>query len=169
MGVTEKENLVQKEINEEKERISTYVQETTTKCRSNNEDVLKKGESLRDLTEAHVEATKVRWVAYEEGSKERVANHSRLAKEKMEDFKKLAIDGEEKLEVSGGNLKKQVEEVKDSEEAAVRRLATEVEGVGEKCAATMDSLQSRLIMERETVLSFVSEVLREDQPTGLTP
>ena len=125
--VTEKKNLVQKEINEEKERISTYVQETTTKCRSNNEDVLKKGKSLRDLTEAHVEATKVRWVAYEENSKERVANHSRLAKEKMEDFKKLAVDGEEKLEVSGGNLKKQVEEVKDSEEAAVRRLATEVE------------------------------------------
>ena len=69
----------------------------------------------------------MRWVAYEENSKERVANHSRLAKEKMEDFKKLAVDGEEKLEVSGGNLKKQVEEVKDSEEAAVRRLATEVE------------------------------------------
>ena len=34
----------------------------------------------------------------------------------------------------------------------------QVEGVGEKCAATMDSLQSRLIMERETVVSFVTEV-----------
>ena len=51
----------------------------------------------------------------------------------------------------------------------------------------MDSLQSRLILERETVVSFVTEVplfwtiylwclflsktqvLREDQPTGLTP
>ena len=68
----------------------------------------------------------------------------------------------------------------------------QVEGVGEKCAATMDSLQSRLSLERETVVSFVTEVftffnfnndlklkvtcyhlalqvLREDQPTGLTP
>ena len=34
----------------------------------------------------------------------------------------------------------------------------QVEGVGEKCAATMDSLQSRLSLERETVVSFVTEV-----------
>merc|ERR1712088_677176 len=102
-------------------------------------------------------------------SKERVANHTRLAKEKMEDFKKMAVGEEKMLEASRGTLKKQVEKVKDNEEAAVRRLATEVESVGEKCAATMDSLQSRLILERETVVSFVTEVLREDQPTGLTP
>merc|ERR1719266_836809 len=100
---------------------------------------------------------------------ERVANHTRLSEEKMEEFKRVAVDGEQKLKVSGISLKKQVEEVKDTEEAAVRRLATEVEGVGEKCAATMDSLQSRLSLERETVVSFVTEVLREDQPTGLTP
>jgi len=168
-GAQEKKDLVQKEINEEKGRISAYVQETTTRCRSNNDDVLGKGKTLRDLTEAHVDATQVRWVAHEESSKERVANHNRLAKEKMEDFKKMAVDEEKMLEASRGTLKKQVEEVKDNEEAAVRRLATEVESVGEKCAATMDSLQSRLILERETVVSFVTEVLREDQPTGLTP
>ena len=39
----------------------------------------------------------------------------------------MAVDGEEKLKASGGNLKKHVEEVKDIEEAAVRRLATEVQ------------------------------------------
>ena len=123
----ENKDLVQKEINEEKERISAYVHETTTTCRSNNEDVLEKGETLKDLTEAHVDATQVRWAAHEEGANERVANHTRLAKEKMEDFKRMAVDGEEKLKASGGNLKKHVEEVKDIEEAAVRRLATEVQ------------------------------------------
>ena len=38
----------------------------------------------------------------------------------------MAKEGEEKLKASGGQLKKNVEEVKDVEEAAVRRLATEV-------------------------------------------
>ena len=125
--VKEKKEAVQKEINEEKDRISAYVEETTTMCRSNNEEVQNKGEMLRDMTQTHVEATKRRWVVHEEGSKERVANHARLAKEKMEEFKKVAVDGEQKLEAAGSNLKKQVEEVKDIEEAAVRRLATEVE------------------------------------------
>ena len=124
--VKEKKEAVQKEINEEKDRISAYVEETTTMCRSNNEEVQNKGEMLRDMTQTHVEATKRRWVVHEEGSKERVANHARLAKEKMEEFKKVAVDGEQKLEAAGSNLKKQVEEVKDIEEAAVRRLATEV-------------------------------------------
>ena len=124
--VKEKKEVVQKEINEEKDRISAYVEETTTMCRSNNEEVQNKGEMLRDMTQTHVEATKRRWVVHEEGSKERVANHARLAKEKMEEFKKVAVDGEQKLEAAGSNLKKQVEEVKDIEEAAVRRLATEV-------------------------------------------
>ena len=125
--VKEKKEAVQKEINEEKDRISAYVEETTTMCRSNNEEVQNKGEMLRDMTQTHVEATKRRWVVHEEGSKERVANHARLAKEKMEEFKKVAVDGEQKLEAAGSNLKNQVEEVKDIEEAAVRRLATEVE------------------------------------------
>merc|ERR1719239_1476131 len=84
--VKEKKDAVQKEITEEKDKISAYVQETTIKCRGNNGDILVKGERLGDLTEAHVEATKVRWVAHQEGSKERVANHTRLVKEKMEEW-----------------------------------------------------------------------------------
>merc|ERR1719430_3096765 len=87
----------------------------------------------------------------------------------MEEFKMMAVDGEQKLKSSENSLKKHVEEVKDVEEAAVRRLATEVETVGEKCTTTMDSLQSRLNLERDTVVSFVTEVLQEDQPSGLTP
>ena len=68
--------------------------------------------------------------------------------------------------------------------------------MGEKCTTTMDSLQSRLNLERDTVVSFVTEVcwsrfgphnfppnralvemhpilysqvLQDDQPSGLTP
>ena len=125
--VEEKREVVEKEINQEKERISLYVQEKTTTCRRNNEDVLEKGERMQELTKVQVEATKVRWAAHEEASMERVANHTRLAEEKMEEFKRVVVDGEQKLKVSGISLKKQVEEVKDTEEAAVRRLATEVD------------------------------------------
>ena len=82
---------------------------------------------MEELTKVQVEATKVRWAAHEEASEERVANHKRLAEEKMEEFKRVVVDGEQKLKVSGISLKKQVEEVKDTEEAAVRRLATEVD------------------------------------------
>ena len=82
---------------------------------------------MQELTKVQVEATKVRWAAHEEASGERVANHTRLAEEKMEEFKRVVVDGEQKLKVSGISLKKQVEEVKDTEEAAVRRLATEVD------------------------------------------
>ena len=125
--VEEKREVVEKKINQEKERISLYVQEKTTTCRRNNEDVLEKGERMQELTKVQVEATKVRWAAHEEASMERVANHTRLAEEKMEEFKRVVVDGEQKLKVSGISLKKQVEEVKDTEEAAVRRLATEVD------------------------------------------
>ena len=125
--VEEKREVVEKKINQEKERISLYVQEKTTTCRRNNEDVLEKGERMEELTKVQVEATKVRWAAHEEASEERVANHKRLAEEKMEEFKRVVVDGEQKLKVSGISLKKQVEEVKDTEEAAVRRLATEVD------------------------------------------
>jgi len=116
-----------------------------------------------------VEATKLRWAAHQESYSERAATHTLRLEEKVADFNKVAKEGEEKLKASGGQLKKTVEEVKDVEEAAVRRLATEVETVGEKCTTTMDSLQSRLNLERDTVVSFVTEVLQDDQPSGLTP
>merc|ERR1719410_1159015 len=167
--VEEKKRLVQEDINQEKDRISKYVHERTKSCKSNNESVLEKGERLGELTEAQVEATKMRWAAHQESFSERVATHTLRLEEKVADFNKVAKEGEEKLKASGGQLKKNVEEVKDVEEAAVRRLATEVETVGEKCTTTMDSLQSRLNLERDTVVSFVTEVLQDDQPSGLTP
>jgi len=167
--VEEKKRLVQEEINQEKDRISMYVHERTKSCKSNNESVLEKGERLGELTEAQVEATKVRWAAHQESYSERAATHTLRLEEKVADFNKVAKEGEDKLKASGGQLEKTVEEVKDVEEAAVRRLATEVETVGEKCTTTMDSLQSRLNLERDTVVSFVTEVLQDDQPSGLTP
>ena len=124
--VEEKRGLVQEEITQEKDRISTYMHERTKSCRSNNESVLEKGERLGELTEAQVEATKVRWAAHQESYSERAATHTLRLEEKVADFNKMAKEGEEKLKASGGQLKKNVEEVKDVEEAAVRRLATEV-------------------------------------------
>ena len=124
--VEEKRGLVQEEITQEKDRISTYMHERTKSCRSNNESVLEKGERLGELTEAQVEATKVRWAAHQESYSERAATHTLRLEEKVADFNKVAKEGEEKLKASGGQLKKNVEEVKDVEEAAVRRLATEV-------------------------------------------
>ena len=124
--VEEKKRLVQEEINQEKDRISMYVHERTKSCKSNNESVLEKGERLGELTEAQVEATKVRWAAYQESCSERVATHTLRLEEKVADFNKVAKEGEDKLKASGGQLKKTVEELKDVEEAAVRRLATEV-------------------------------------------
>ena len=124
--VEEKKRLVQEEINQEKDRISMYVHERTKSCKSNNESVLEKGERLGELTEAQVEATKVRWAAHQESCSERVATHTLRLEEKVADFNKVAKEGEDKLKASGGQLKKTVEEVKDVEEAAVRRLATEV-------------------------------------------
>ena len=124
--VEEKKRLVQEDINQEKDRISKYVHERTKSCKSNNERVLEKGARLGELTEAQVEATKVRWAAHQESCSERAATHSLRLEEKVADFNKVAKEGEEKLKASGGQLKKTVEEVKDVEEAAVRRLATEV-------------------------------------------
>ena len=124
--VEEKKRLVQEEINQEKDRISMYVHERTKSCKSNNERVLEKGERLGELTEAQVEATKVRWAAHQESYSERAATHTLRLEEKVADFNKVAKEGEDKLKASGGQLKKTVEEVKDVEEAAVRRIATEV-------------------------------------------
>ena len=124
--VEEKKRLVQEEINQEKDRISMYVHERTKSCKSNNERVLEKGARLGELTEAQVEATKVRWAAHQESCSERAATHTLRLEEKVADFNKVAKEGEDKLKASGGQLKKNVEEVKDVEEAAVRRIATEV-------------------------------------------
>merc|ERR1719186_1077774 len=59
--------------------------------------------------------------------------------------------------------------MKSTDTAGVDSLLESVDTVTTNTRDLVVNLQTRVIQEKETVTSFVTDVLQEDQPTGLTP
>ena len=167
--VEEGRSEVEARLGEESRRISGYVKERTGRCQEGNTAVLEQGEQVGAATRAHVEAEGARWAGHRDEAKARAEEHIREQEERKRTWGEAAARGKAQLREQSAMVAEEVEEAKDKQEAATRRLATEVEEMGEMMAESVASLQSRLALEQDTVAAFVSEVLREDQPTGGTP
>ena len=145
-------------VQEENARVAGYVAEVSGQCQARNTEVLAKQEQLGAFARAHVEETKAGWVACQEEMAGKVAEHNKWAQEQQERFQGAVDSSRKELQERSTAVRKEMEETKDKDEAAVLRLATEVEELGERCGQTMGQLQTRLGEEKETVASFITEV-----------
>ena len=153
----------------EQERISGYVKDTVTKCQDINQDILVKKETLESSVKSHVETTTENWVVYKQQTEAKTEEHKAKVDEKQNLFKKEMEENRSKLNTIRVSIEKEIETAKDTDEASVLKLATKVETMGDKCDSVMLEEQTRIRMEKELATSFVSDVLRVDQPTGVTP
>jgi len=167
--VEERKTLTLEKIGEGEVKISGFVKEVTKKCQDINEEVLEKSTSIGNFTEVHIKESKENWVHHTEELETLSKAHTTNMEGKQTNLVKVMKSNKAQLGSKGDSVKQEIDGAKDLDEAAALKLATEVERVGDECEATMKQFQERIHTEKETVTSFIEQVLQTDQPSGLTP
>ena len=87
--------------------------------------------------------------------------------EKNTRFKEAVDQNKTDINIVGESVKEFIEETKTTDSDGVSSLVDSVSDVSLNAKELVTNLQSKITQEKES--SFVTEVLQEDQPTGMTP
>jgi len=164
---SKKETLAQ--IEEENTRISKYVKVSTDKCKDLNVAIGKENSSFESTVNKHVEENEVSWKEVVEETKSKVDKQKQLMADKNTQFKETVDQVKNDVNIVGESVKEFIEEMKSTDSAGVDSLVEAVDTVTTNTRDLVVNLQTRVTQEKETVTSFVTDVLQEDHPTGLTP
>jgi len=156
-------------IEEENVRISEYVKISTTKCTEFNAGIGKQNSSFEKTVNEHVEENKTAWDKFASGTKTKMEEQSKLISEKTNKFKEVVDQNKTDINIVGESVKEFIEETKTTDSAGVASMTDSVSEVSKNAKDVMSNIQSKITMEKDTVSTFVTEVLQEDQPTGSTP
>jgi len=171
--ITEKVKTIKHEtlakIDDENVRISTYVKESTDKCTNMNNSIEKEKVSLESTVNQHVMENEVSWKEIVEDTKTKIGRQNQLMAQKSTQYNETVDQVKNDLNIVADSVKEFTEEMKSTDKAGVDSLVESVETVATNARDLVTNLQAMVTQEKETVLSFVTEVLQEDQPTGLTP
>jgi len=167
--VSDKRNQTFARIEEENVRISEYVKISTKKCEDFNVAIGKENSDFELTVNKHVEENKASWKEVVEGTKTKVETQSKLMAEKNTQFNEAVDENKTDIKIVGDSVKEFIEETKNTDSAGVACVVDSVGDLSLIAKELATSLQSKITQEKETVSSFVTDVLQEDQPTGLTP
>ena len=129
----------------------------------------KENSTFETTVNRHVEENKAAWNEFVSGTQTKVETQSKLISNKTTKFKEVVDQNKTDINIVGDSVKEFIEETKSTDSAGVSSLMECVSSVSENTKDVVTNLQSRITEEKETVSNFVTDVLQEDQPTGMTP
>eukprot|EP00092_Neocalanus_flemingeri_P020555 GFUD01022268.1.p1 GENE.GFUD01022268.1~~GFUD01022268.1.p1 ORF type:complete len:1112 (-),score=327.91 GFUD01022268.1:215-3550(-) len=156
-------------IDEENVRISEYVKVSTKKCTDLNAALGEEKSAFEMTVNRHVDAHKAAWNDFVSDTKTKVETQSKLISDKTTEFKEVVDKNKTDINIVGESVKEFIEETKTTDSTGVSSMMDSVSEVSTNAKELVANVKSRITQEKETVSSFVTEVLQEDQPTGMTP
>merc|ERR1712025_635332 len=117
----------------------------------------------------HVMENEVSWKEIVEDTKTKIGTQNQLMAQKSTQYNETVDQVKNYLNIVAESVKEFTEKMKSSDKAGVDSLVESVETVATNARDLVANPQSMVTQEKETVSSFVTKVLQEDQPTGLTP
>merc|ERR1712123_8742 len=159
--VSDKRNQTFAMIEEENVRISEYVKISTKKCEDLNVAIGKENSDFELTVNKHVEENKASWKEVVEGTKTKVETQSKLMAEKNTLFNEAVDENKTDINIVGDSVKEFIEETKNTDSAGVACVVDSVGDLSLIAKKLATSLQSKITQEKETVSSFVTDVLQE--------
>lgn len=96
-------------------------------------------------------------------SRETVLNQSNVKIKELLDLNSTNLEAVEE------SVKGCIEEICTSDSQSVQEVVDDIGSLCEKASGMKSNVKEKVLEEKSNVVSFVSDVLQEDQPTGRTP
>jgi len=167
--VNDNKNETLTKIEEENMRISKYVKVSTDKCKDLNLAIGKENSCFESTVNQHVEDNEAAWKEIVEETETKIDKQKQLMSDKNTQFKETVDQVKNDINIVGDSVKEFIEEMKNTDTAGVESLVESVDTVDNNAKDMVINLETMVTQEKDTVSSFVTDVLQEDQPTGLTP
>jgi len=167
--VNDKKRETFNKIDEENVRISEYVKVSTERCTDLNIAIGKENSNYEQTVKKFVAEDKGSWKEVVEGTKTKIDNQKQLLVDKNTQFKETVDQIKSDINIVGDSIKEFIEETKITDAAGVDTLIDSISTVSMNAKDLVTNLKTKMTEEKENVSSFVTEVLQEDEPSGLTP
>jgi len=156
-------------IDQESVRIVEYSEAATAKISGYNRQVEKHGQEVEEVVKDHVKASSEAFDRAELDIKSSYENRAAIQAEKLEELKESLERNKADFSQVGSNVVDNMKVIqnKDIEETAL--IGEKISEVSIKTKELFLGVKEHVVEKKEVVRRFLSEELRRDVPSGLTP
>jgi len=168
-NVMEENGKVIGDFENQSTRILKCVGDSTDSCLKLNMLTVKDKDKIEEVVNKVVEDHSKSWNCVVEETKEIVKSRETVLKKSNEKFTELLDLNSTNLEEVEESVKGIIDEICSSDSQSVQEVVDDIGALCNEASGMKSSVKEKVLDEKSNVVSFVSDVLQEDQPTGRTP
>ena len=158
-----------KSIEKDNERITSYVKSTTENCDQMNKNIETQRNEFAKVVENHIEETKTSWKIFKNETDTETEAQRMILSESTSRFEEFVAQNKSDVMILGNSVVEIIEEAKSNDAVSVEAIVDSVGELQSNGKEMVQCTESLITQREEEVQRFLSEVLQEDKPTGLTP
>ena len=156
-------------IDDESNKIVEYSKAATDRICEFNQQVEKHGREIEEVVKDHVSSSLEALEKSEVKIKTSYEAHGQLHAKKLEELKQSLERNKTEFNQVGSSVRESLVGLQSQDAEDTALLKEKIGRVREKTKAVTVEVREEAVEETKTVCRFLSEDLRQDVPTGLTP
>jgi len=168
-NVKEEKGKVIGDFKNQSTRILKCVSDSTDSCLKLNMLTFKDKGEIEEVVNKVVEDHSNSWKYVVEETKEIVKTRETALNECNEKLTEIFDLNSTNLEEVEESVKGFIDEICSSDSQSVQEVVGSIGALCEEASGMKSSVKEKVLVEKSNVVSFVSDVLQEDRPTGRTP
>ena len=167
--LNEMQAMTIKNMEKENEKIISNVKSTTENCDQINKNIETCRNEFAKVVEKHIEETKTSWNIFKHETETESEAQRMILHESTSRFEEYVAQNKSDVIILGNSVVELIEEVKTHDAVSVEKIVDSVGELESNGKEMVECTESLVAQREEEVQRFLSEVLQEDKPTGLTP